>query len=106
MTADNSLRASSTQELIRWIDQALSEVDDLRDVVSFNAAAMQEGETFIDQLDKGLRSLRSAVDSGRHRYEDKDLPFMRTLQEADALIPFRHLLVRINATHRKGILGS
>ena len=98
-----SLRARSTEEFMQWINQALTEVDDLRDVISFSAAALQGGETFIDQLDAGLRTLRTSVGSGDHRYEDKDLPFMQTLQDTEALIPFRHLLLQINATHRKGI---
>ncbi len=98
-----SIRARSPEEFVELVDQALLEVDDLRDVLSFDEEHMSGAGSFLDQMDRGLRDLKSALNDGRYRHRDEDLPFMAAIQEAEALIPFRHLLLRINATHRKGL---
>ena len=94
-------RATSQKEFVSLVEQALSEVEDLREVLHFSG--QPAGETFIDRLEKGLLALQQALADGAYRSEDRDLPFMDAVNEAESMLPFRHLLLRINATHRKGI---
>lgn len=105
MPSSPHIRARSRAEFVELVDQALVEVADLRDVLSFDEAQMSGAGSFIDEMDQGLRELRDALANGGYRHRDADLPFMEAIRDVDALIPFRHLLLRINATHRKGVAG-
>jgi hypothetical protein len=86
------------------VDRAITEVEDLKDVLVFDQAVMDGDESFTTQLEVALVKLQKQLQAGEHAFKNEDLPFMPIVEDTDAgLLPFRHLLVRINETHRKGL---
>lgn len=98
----NNVLASSHEEYLQWIQQAMTEVDDLRDAIQFAQENLGE-ETFLDVLQRELEQLAADLQSGNYQHQDSDLALADIVQQTPAsLLPFRQLLLNINATHRSG----
>jgi hypothetical protein len=100
-----NIQAKSAAEFIDLVDRAIAEIDDLNDVLVFDQAAKgNDEESFTSKLEVALMRLKKQLLAGEHEFKNEDLPFMQVVEDTDAgLLPFRHLLVRINETHRKGL---
>jgi len=59
---------------------------------------------FLDELEAQMKSMRQKMEQGTYRFDDRDLPFMETVERSDErVLPFKQLLNIINATHRQGL---
>lgn len=97
------LQAKNAQEYMALIDQAIAEMEDLRDVVTFSADYSGELEDYVGQLGKHLDDLKRSLTPDNPRLTGEDLPMMPIVNSANlALLPFKNLLLRINATNRYG----
>ncbi len=98
------LRPKTAEEYVSLIDNALFEIEDLRAAAEYDEDSMGEALKFLDELEQQVRGLKDRMAEGTYRFEDRDLPFMKLVRTADdRLLPFKQLLVIINATHRKGL---
>jgi len=100
------MRLPATMEEYRdWVEQALIEVEDLRYSVEFDEGEELGGvPSFLGDLEGALRALRQSMLEGSYAFGDSDLPYMRLIVDVDpGILPFKHLLERINRTHRSGL---
>jgi hypothetical protein len=96
-------RARSADEFIKWVQNAVFEVDDLRSCFDFE---MDEGgryPAFLEPLDLSIKNLYEQMKQGTYGFGREDLPFMDIVHRYGDEIPFATLLKQINETHRKGI---
>lgn len=105
MLSNNKIvRASSTEEYVDMVRQALDETFDLRQALEFDSEFMEGDQSVIDDLDKYLKALYESMKDGTYQFATGDLPYMALLeQHHESLVPFRYLLKRINETHNKGL---
>lgn len=97
-------RARSVEEYVDWVDQAIYEVEELRLSAEYDMEDLGTSLTFVDELEKHVRELRSTMEDGSYRFANEDLPFMEYVDRYDVdLLPFGFLLRQINETHRKGL---
>ncbi|RMG30800.1 MAG: general secretion pathway protein GspF [Gammaproteobacteria bacterium] len=98
------LRPKTPEEYVSLVENALFEIEDLRAAAEYDEDSMGGVLKFIDELESQVRALRDRMADGTYRFEDRDLPFMKLVKRTDdRLLPFKQLLVIINATHRKGL---
>ena len=103
-TRVRDLRPKTAEEYVSLIENALFEIEDLRAAAEYDEDSMGGALKFLDELEAQVRSIRDRMAAGSYRFEDRDLPFMKLVQQVDdRLLPFKQLLVIINATHRKGL---
>lgn len=96
-----SVQAENAKEYLDLIDQAIAEVEDLRDVVHFGSE--DEMDDYVDKLGNFLLDMKQSLDPVNPALSGKDLPFMDLVNATDtALLPFKHLLLKINATNKFG----
>ena len=94
-----SPQAKDAQEYLALIDQAIAEVDDLRGIITFDDGS----DDFVEKLAASLAELKRSLDPNNPKLTGKPLPFMAIVEETNtALLPFRGLLLRIDATNRLG----
>ena len=105
MLSNNKIvRASSTEEYVDMIKQAIDETFDLRQAMEFDEEFMSEGRAVVDELEAGLKSVYDSMKAGTYEFATGDLPYMALLEQYHpSLVPFRYLLKRINETHNKGL---
>ena len=105
MLSNNKIvRASSTEEYVDLIKQALDETFDLRQALEFDEEFMDGAASLIDELDKHLKALYESMKDGSYQFATGDLPYMALLEQYhESMVPFRYLLKRINETHNKGL---
>jgi hypothetical protein len=97
-------RARSTDEYVRWIEQALDDVWDLHQSIEFDEESMSYAREFIGPLENSLKNLYQSMKDGNYQFATGDLPFMEIVEKYhDAQLPFKFLLKRINETHMKGL---
>lgn len=97
-------RAKTVDEYVRYIDQAIDEVDELRMTVEYDPEGMEGVLKFIDDLDREIKALKQQMIDGEYRFDNKDLRFMIVVEEQDdRLFPFKHIFRIINETHKKGL---
>ncbi len=95
--------AKDAREYIDLIDQAICEVEDLRDVVQCDTGSGDELDGYVDKLGRFLVEMKQTLDASNPRLSGTDLPFMALVNATDtALLPFKQLLLRINATNKFG----
>ncbi len=85
------------------IEQALIEVDEMRQVIEYETDGGASTE-FLSPLEAELNRLKDALATDTYEFRDEDLPFMQAVsgKRLDAL-PFQDLLDVINWTHRTGL---
>lgn len=105
MLSNNKIvRASSTEEYVDMIRQALDETFDLRQALEFDEEFMDGARNLIDELDQQLKALYESMKDGSYQFATGDLPYMALLEQYhESMVPFRYLLKRINETHNKGL---
>ncbi len=97
-------RPSTPQAYAELVQQALFEVEELRAAVEYDMDSMGMALDFLDELEAGVRQLRDSMRDGSYQFGDRDLPFMKIVeQQDDRILPFKYLLRMINATHRQGL---
>jgi hypothetical protein len=105
MLSNNKIvRASSTDEYVDMIKQAIDETFDLRQAIEFDEEFMSEGRELVDEIELSLKDLYESMKAGNYEFATGDLPFMVALEKYhESMVPFRYLLKRINETHNKGL---
>lgn len=97
-------RAKTTTEYVDWIDQAIFEVEELRIAAEYDMESLGATRQFVPTLEQQLRALRASMVDGSYRFENKELPFMETVNgQSNDVLPFKFLLRMINDTHRYGL---
>ena len=98
------IRARSSDEYVRMIEQALDDVFDLYQSIEFDEESMGYAREFIGPLDKSLKDLYQSMKDGNYEFATGDLAFMSFIDKYhDGQLPFKFLLKRINETHMKGL---
>lgn len=98
------LRAHTIQEFREWIDQALSEVLELKDTTEFDDQYMDDARELLEPLEDSLRALQHKAGKDEYAFGHGDLPFMTAVNAYDdSVLPLRALLLRINHTHLLGL---
>lgn len=96
-------KANSLQEFEVLVREALNELDDLRASIEYDEESMGGALGFIDELDAGVKQLYEQIENGSYHPGEGELAFMEVVRNADeSLLPFKHLFLRIEETHKKG----
>ncbi len=105
MLSNNKIvRASSTEEYVDMIKQAIDETFDLRQAVEFDGEFMTDALPLVDELEAILKGLYESMKDGSYQFATGDLPYMALMENYhQEMVPFRYLLKRINETHNKGL---
>jgi hypothetical protein len=92
------------KEYIGIVKEVLYEIDELRASVEFDEEFMEGALSFINDLDAGVRSLLQSLEDGSYEFGKGELPFMDIVRNVgDNLLPFKHLFIRIELTHKQGL---
>lgn len=94
------------QEYFKMIDDALAEVEDLRNILEYedDADGMEAAWGILGDLERQLKQLATEVKEEKHKFADEDLPFMKLIAPQPAhVLPFKPFLLEINRIHRKGL---
>jgi hypothetical protein len=98
------LRAKTSQEYVKLIEQVIDELDDIREVSGYAFDDDQGNLSFVDILMKDMRELRTSMTDGTYQFGRNDLPYMRVVKKlSDMQLPCIRLLYMINQTHREGL---
>jgi hypothetical protein len=105
MLSNNKVvRASTTEEYVDMVKQAIDEVFDLRQAIEFDEEFMSDARPLVDELEKHLKALYESMKDGSYQFATGDLPYVALIKHYhESMIPFRYLLKRINETHNKGL---
>ncbi len=98
-----SLKPKSAEEYVRFVEQALIEVDELRACYEFDTEEDGGQLRFLEPVEQGLKKLRASMADGSYQFENRDLPFMEIANKYKSQLPFANLLAVINHTHRNGL---
>ncbi len=96
-------RATTVDEYVEWVRQAVFEVGDLRDCLEFELEDLNRFPAFLDPLEQGIKDLYESMKAGTYSFGREDMPFMDLAEKYADEIPFVTLLKQINETHRKGL---
>ena len=98
------IRAKTLDEYIDWVKQAVYEVEELRASIEFDEEFMGDALVFLDPLENEVKKLYRQLTEGNYEFSDEPLKFMPIVEQNNpTLLPFKPLLIRINATHTKGL---
>jgi len=104
MNRNDIVRARSTDEYVRLVEQAIDETFDLRQSIEYDEDYMAEARGFIDQLERSLKDLYQSMKDEKYEFATGELDFMPIVKKYhDGVLPFKFLLKRINETHMKGL---
>lgn len=97
-------RPKTLSEYLYLIDQALIEVDEMRNIIAYEMDGDERPADFLIPLEAELKRLKEAIETDSYEFRDEDLPYMSAIptREFDRL-PFKYLLDQINSTHRQGL---
>jgi len=99
-------RARSVDEYVKWIKDAMFEVDDLKACLLFDmdeAGARGSFPIWLEPLEKEVKSIHQLMVDGSYTFGREDFLFVELLEFNAHDIPFSTLLKQINATHREGL---
>lgn len=97
-------RAKTVEQYVGLIDEALDELADVRMSAEYDTESMGSALDYVFSLETQLQSLRRSMQEGAYVFGDEPLPFMALVEKTDdRLLPFKHLLMMINATHTHGL---
>ena len=101
------IRAKTLDEYTDWVKQAVYEVEELRASIEFDEEFMGDALVFLDPLENEIKKLYQRIMDGNYEFSDEPLKFMPIVEQNDpTLLPFKPLLIRINATHTHGLDGG
>ena len=104
MSGNEIIRARSTDEYVRLIEQAIDETFDLRQSIEYDEEYMSDARAFVDDLEAILKDLYQSMKDEKYEFATGDLAFMSLMERYhDAVLPYKFLLKRINETHMKGL---
>ena len=90
--------------LIRQVDEALIEVDELKYSIEFDGDYMQQSVDLVEPLEFELKKLKAELEAGTHQFGGAPLPYMERIEPLPlAFIPFKYLLQVINHAHQNGV---
>ena len=96
------VRARDMAEYRDMVRQALLEVQDLGHAAEFDE--MAEVGDLVSRLRESLETLLASLEDGSYEFGKDALGFLPLLEAHDVdVLPFRHLLQRINQTHTDGL---
>lgn len=99
-----SMRPATPEDYAGLVDQALFEMDALRQAADWDTDSPDSEMPYLDYLETEVRKLRASMADGSYRFGRVDLPFMSMVRKLDEdTLPFRKLFYVINATHREGL---
>lgn len=97
-------RASTVEEYVALIKDAIYEVEEMRAAIEFDEEFMTEASVYINELDRILNEILDTMKDGSYCWRTGDLAFMGMVRDLDErVLPFRSLLIRINDTHKNGL---
>ncbi len=97
-------RASTVEEYVALIKDAIYEVEEMRAAIEFDEEFMTEAAGYVNELDRTLQDLLTSMQDGSYCWSTGDLKFMDMVRDLDErVLPFRSLLIRINDTHKNGL---
>ncbi len=95
-------RARTLEEYRELLRQAFLEVEELEQTSEFDE--MSEVDNLVGPIRQVLEDLQARLDAGTYEFGGPDLDFMPLVETYDVdVIPFRHLLQRLNWTHVEGL---
>ncbi len=104
LSSNKIVRASSTEEYVDMVRQAIDEVFDLRQAIEFDEEFMSDARSLVDELESILKALYESMKDGSYQFATGDLPYVALMKNYhESMVPFRYLLKRINETHNKGL---
>jgi hypothetical protein len=75
-------RASTVEEYIALVQDALYEIDDMRAAIEFDSEGMGEAPKFVDEADEILKDLYATMKSGDYCWKTGDLRYMDFICDA------------------------
>ena len=104
MSNFKSIRAKSMQQYMDIIQETLYEIDELRASVEYDEDYMAGATSFLGDLESGVRALQKSIEDGSYEFGKGELPFIDIVRNSrDDLLPFKHLFMRIEQTHKQGL---
>ena len=97
-------RPKTVDEYVDLVHQAVYEIDEFRTSLDYDPENAEVFGPFIDQLDTMVRQIYDDMISGRYQWGmGEELPYMPLVVKYGRFIPFQHLLMTLNETHRDGL---
>jgi hypothetical protein len=96
-------RARTAEEYANWVQNAMFEVEDLKECLLYESEDLQQFPAYIEPLEEGIKQIYDAMCNGTYHFGREDLIFMEVVRRFEHEIPFHTLLKQINETHRKGL---
>ena len=97
-------RPKTPEEYVDLVDQALFEIEDLRQAAEYDMDSMGDATEFLDQLERDVRKLRESMADGSYLFGKENLSYVKVVEHQDErILPFKQLLLKINETHIKGL---
>lgn len=104
MDLNKRQRAANMDEYKALVKDALYEVDELKAAIEYDEEFMGDALSIVGKLDEQLKALAKNIEQGDYKFGGDDLPFMSLVSgSGDHVLPFKHLLLRINLTHKEGL---
>jgi hypothetical protein len=76
----------------------------LRASVEYDEEYMSGASSFLGDLETGVKTLQKSIEDGSYEFGKGELPFIGIVRNArDDLLPFKHLFMRIEVTHKQGL---
>ena len=101
-------KAHNLDELISLVNQALTEVEELRASIDKDHAFKAEASVIVEPLNKGLNRLLASINTGQYQPGQSDLlDFIEALKDIDhRAVPCWPVLKLILETHHTGFQES
>ncbi len=97
-------RPKTPEEYVDLVDQALFEIEDLRQAAEYDMDSMGDATEFLDRLERDVRKLRESMADGSYLFGKENLSYVKVVEHQDErILPFKMLLLKINETHLKGL---
>ena len=97
-------RASTVDEYVAMIRDAVYEVEEMRAAIEYDEEYMSDSSKIIDELESSLKEIMDAMQKGTYAWRTGDLRYIPMIKDLDErIVPFRSLLLRINDTHKHGL---
>ncbi len=98
------IRVRTLDEYIDWVKQTTYDAEDLRAYSDYDKEFTGDALVFLDPLEYKIKKLYEELINGKYKFSSEPLSFMGTVEKNDpTLLPFKHLLQRINATHTQDL---
>lgn len=92
--------ASNINELLKLLQEAAEELEELRASVEYDEEFMSDAHDFLPSLETSIKQTIDGISSGQHQFDGENLPFMEYVSAANrTLLPFKFLFTRINDLH-------